>query len=199
MVSVVIIAGTPGVGKTAVGRRIAKVLDGVFIDIPEFTKKNNLYEYYDRGLGTYVVDERKLEKKINETIKGLGYNRVVLASHIIPKIEVAHEVKVVVIRLNPLLLIKRLKRRRYSSRKIVANVESEFIGVVYNDAVKIYGVEKVIQVDSTCLNIADTVGKILRFLKKGQSDDVDWLTTLSDYEIDKLLKFLTIKTTNKRR
>ncbi|HIQ29646.1 MAG TPA: AAA family ATPase [Candidatus Caldiarchaeum subterraneum] len=190
---VVIIAGTPGVGKTTVGRRVAKALDAEFIDVPELVRRGRLYEYYDRSLRTYVVDEKRLEEGVNEAITALGRGCVVVASHIIPKIKPIHDVRVVVIRLNPLSLIKRLERRGYPRRKIIANTEAEFIGVVYSEAVRLYGVDRVIQLDATGLNPADTVSKVLKTLKGLEGDHIDWLSSLSEHDIEKLIRFLSKK------
>ena len=182
---VVVVAGTPGVGKTTVGRLLAKAIGAEFIDVPELVKTHRVYEYYDRKSRAYVVDVRKLEKVLNQLIERSGKDRVVIASHIIPRINGRRKrVKVVVLRLNPLRLIQRLSRRGYPRRKAIANAEAEFTAVVYSDALKLYTRRRLMQIDTTGKSPRAVVKRILENL----SDEVDWMSSLREDELNRLLR-----------
>ena len=192
--TVIIIAGTPGVGKTTVGKTLAKLLDGDFIDLPEFVRTNRMYEYYDRSSRSYIVKMTKVEKMMTEYIKHLKKEKVIIASHLIPKIKGrGYDVKVITLRLNPLYLIRRLRRRQYSKKKLAENVEAEFLGIVHNEATETYGRSKVTQVDITGLPFKEASRKVIDYLHNNLSDDVDWLVTLSNEDVNKLLRILSAK------
>src|SRR3989338_4836918 len=67
---VIIVTGTPGTGKTAVAKRIAKEKGYKYVDVKKIIEENKLKEKYDKKRQTYDVDVKKLNiiliKKISE-------------------------------------------------------------------------------------------------------------------------------------
>ncbi|MEM2947844.1 MAG: AAA family ATPase, partial [Candidatus Bathyarchaeia archaeon] len=62
---VILITGTPCVGKTSVARLLAARLDAVYVNLTEFAAKNNLVIGADeRRGGSLIVDERRLKKGV---------------------------------------------------------------------------------------------------------------------------------------
>ncbi|MEM2986820.1 MAG: AAA family ATPase, partial [Nitrososphaerota archaeon] len=146
MRNIILLTGTPGSGKTLIGERLAKNLKGLFIDIPTLVKKKKLFSYYDRKYKSYIVNLRKLRKELNK-IYVMEEKKIVISSHFplyIPKEKLC---KVIVLRCNPLILIKRLKKRNYPYRKIRDNIISELIDLIYYEAIKYYGKKMVFQLD----------------------------------------------------
>ncbi|MEM1946016.1 MAG: AAA family ATPase, partial [Candidatus Caldarchaeum sp.] len=112
----------------------------------------------------------------------------VLSSHIVVP-GLGRCEKCIVLRLNPLVLWRRLERRGYSRQKIRENVEAEFVGAVLSDAVTTLGTRKVFQINTTEKNREQIVTLCLRIVRgESKGDSVDWLTDLTERQTSRLLR-----------
>jgi len=180
------VTGTPGVGKTATGRELAKRLGIGFIDLPEYVSMNNLYKERLED-GTMVVESRRLAQHLSKHVKG----DTVIAGHITVKVR-GHETRCVVLRLNPLQLRERLEERGYSVEKVAENVEAEFLGVVYLDALRVFGKNRVSQIDVTGKEASDVVNRCVDVLEgRDAGDDVEWMSRLDEAAVSQLLRYLS--------
>jgi broad-specificity NMP kinase len=72
--------------------------------------------------------------------------------------------------------------------KVLENVEAEFVGAVYSDAVRAFGRRNVFQLDVTGIRANAAAGKCLRILEGDWGgDDVDWLSDLPKKQMERLL------------
>ncbi|MEM1574748.1 MAG: adenylate kinase family protein [Nitrososphaerota archaeon] len=194
MYNVILLTGTPGSGKTLIGEKLAKNLEGVFIDIPTLVKKKKLFSYYDRKYRSYIVNLRKLREELNKIYK-MEERKIVISSHFpiyIPKEKLC---KVIVLRCNPLILIKRLKKRKYPYKKIRDNIVSELIDLIYYEAIKYYGKKIVFQLDVSNKKISEILKEIsLILLKNGKQNTIDWISSLEKMgKLDFILKYIERK------
>lgn len=84
----------------------------------------------------------------------------------------------IVLRLDPQVLEKRLKQRRYPPVKIKSNVESEILGYVTVDAVNLFGEERVNEIDVTGLTPEETLKLVLSIIEgveRRRPGKIDWL------------------------
>lgn len=90
---------------------------------------------------------------------------------------------VFVLRRDPSDLKVKLEERGYGEKKVQENIASEALDVCLSNAVEIYGVEKVDEIDMTGMNVEDAVKDILQILG-GQMPmnvgKVDWLGKLEE-------------------
>ncbi|MEM1943234.1 MAG: adenylate kinase family protein [Candidatus Caldarchaeum sp.] len=180
------ISGSPGVGKTTVGRMVAAKLGYDFVDVPSLIRGEKLVESFDEVRQAWTVDPEALSKHLVRSI----VDDCVLASHIVLPLK-KRRAKCIVLRLNPLVLKRRLERRGYSLKKVSENVEAEFVGVVYHEAVAALGWRRVYQLDTTGMGVKATAGKCLKVLDGVHGgDEVDWLSSLPENQLEKLLSFL---------
>ncbi|MEM2083717.1 MAG: adenylate kinase family protein [Nitrososphaerota archaeon] len=191
MRNIILLTGTPGSGKTLIGERLAKNLKGLFIDIPTLVKKKKLFSYYDRKYKSYIVNLRKLRKELNK-IYVMEEKKIVISSHFplyIPKEKLC---KVIVLRCNPLILIKRLKKRNYPYRKIRDNIISELIDLIYYEAIKYYGKKMVFQLDVSNKKINDILKEIsLILLKSNKQYTIDWIAFLEKMgKLNSILEYI---------
>lgn len=118
---IISISGTPGTGKTSVAEILAKKLKANLINIKEMMRKNEIRYSYDRKRKTSVIDERELQKAVSRKLQD-GYN--IIDSHL------SHLLKanrVFILRTNPIVLRRRLKKRGWAESKIKENVEAEIL------------------------------------------------------------------------
>jgi len=160
---IIAISGTPGVGKTYIAKKLAKVSDNrlEYFDLNKYIKDNKLYDSYDTKADTYDVDvkllkkiieptfrkeysrDNALDKKIRKTttiseltkiISNKKIDGVIIDSHL------SHYLKsdyCIIIRADIKILNKRLKERKYSKTKIQDNIESEIFEVCLDEARKL--------------------------------------------------------------
>ncbi|MDW7978740.1 MAG: adenylate kinase family protein [Candidatus Caldarchaeum sp.] len=180
------VAGSPGVGKSTVGRRLARSISFEFIDLPKLLTTEGLVESYDEVRDAWTVNPKEVSKLIPRRVRG----DCVLSSHFVAPVKGA-AVKCIVLRVNPLALTTRLKRRGYSSPKTAENVEAEFLGVVYSEAVSSLGRRRVFQLNTSGKKVEHIVDRCVKIVKGfDEGDRVDWLTQLPEDELEKLLSFI---------
>ncbi len=170
------LSGTPGTGKSLIGRRVSRMLDMEVVELSDFVVENRLYVGYDDVRGSFVVDEGRLREHLERLIveKGrilvIGHYSEVVPDHLLDK--------VVVLRLNPAELYKRLTERGWPPEKIVENVEAELLGVCTSNALSEHPSEKVCEVDVSGKSIEEAsreVADVIAGLKPCKTY-VDWLS-----------------------
>jgi len=172
---VVAVSGTPGTGKSVFARALAKKLGAELVDLNALIKKRKIYR--KDADGTLIADPVKVRVEFARLIKSLRGSVVVegLLAHFLQPKFITH---VVVLRTKPSVLEKRLRRRKYSTKKVKDNVESEALSIILWEAVKIHGVKKVYKIDTTKLNAQTAVKLFLRALAGKISlrpGKIDWL------------------------
>jgi len=169
-----VITGNPGVGKHTIAKEVGNILNLPIIDINKVAKDFDLLEKSDE---TNDVDIIKLEKLLKDKIK----QPCIIVGHLAPYVLDSNQItKVIVLRKNPYDLIPVYEKRNYSKNKIKDNIGSEVLGIIFYDSVSRWG-QKTFQIDLTNQSIQESVKKVIGSIQgKIQSDEVDWLTTISE-------------------
>ncbi len=157
----IVITGTPGVGKTTIGKLFAKKYGLKYININKVAFDNNLVNKDGE-----ITDMKKLEDLLKKE------ENCVIEGHL--ACEMKLDDKIVVLRCDPLILKERLKERNYNKEKLLKNLESECLD--YCEILSLKNYKKVYQIDCTNKKIDDII-KILEkiyFEKKDYYDDVDF-------------------------
>jgi len=189
---ILVITGTPGVGKTFISNLLASKLEAERISIGELVEKENLHIGWDEERKTLIADLERLSRRIKEIIRNRRKTLIFeghYAVHVVPP-EKVH--LTFVLRRDPRKLEKTLKNRGYNPRKIRENLAAEILDVCLYDAVNMYGVEKVCEIDTSRKKPNEVVEMIILIMegkKKCQVGLVDWLGMLeNEGELDKYLE-----------
>jgi adenylate kinase len=192
---VIIITGTPGVGKTVVSKAIAIRLGATYVSLTEIAKEEKLVLGVDEERRTLIVDIKKISKLVKEIILRSQIDIVIdghYASDVVPSKLVS---QIFVLRRDPEELKAEFETRGYDDRKIAENVTSEVLDVCLVDAVEKYGIEKVDEIDVTKKRTEDVIEEILEIINgqiKPRLETVDWLSKLDkDGRLDKILPLLS--------
>jgi len=191
---VILVTGTPCVGKTSVARLLASKLDALYVNLTELAVRENLISGKDEERDSIIVDENRMRHKIREIIEGCDQNDIVIDGHyavsVVPKKRVTY---VFVLRRDPVELRKFMEQCGFSGRKLWENLASEILDVCLVDALNVHGKEKVCELDVTGKSVEEVISEILDVLgghKECQVGIVDWLGRL---ESERLLReFLKI-------
>jgi len=188
---IILVTGTPGVGKTAISRLLASKLNAAHIDLGELVKREKLASGIDKVRGSLIADIDKVSKRVQEIIENCDCNVIVdghYATDVVPSENVDF---VFVLRRNPDELKNIMEGRGLKGKKIRENLEAEILDVCLVDAVSTCGTEKVCEIDTSGIGIGEAAKDILLIMKgkkKCQVGVVDWLGKLEAE--DRLHNFL---------
>ncbi len=175
----IIVTGTPGVGKTALARSLAKETHSELLNLSELVKKERLHVGFDHSSQSYIIDEPRLSVWLNRYIAKHADTGVVFDTHSVGSFLPLRAGMIgLVLRLDPVLLYKRLRERKWAKRKAWENVESEIIDVSLYEASKYLGEENVYEIDTTRKTRSAVLGEALNILSSGRrwhSGRTNWL------------------------
>ncbi|MFP3985357.1 MAG: adenylate kinase family protein [Candidatus Bathyarchaeia archaeon] len=181
MKRVVVVTGTPGVGKSSVSNRLAARLGGVHVDLGDLVEREGLSCGLDEKRGTLIADLDRVSKRVEEFVSRCkGY--VVVDGHFAMNVVAAEKVFFAfVLRRDPDELRKALRLRGFVESKVAENVAAEVLDVCLFDAVEVYGREKVCEVDvsgKTVEAVVDEIACVVEDRRKCWLGVVDWLAKL---------------------
>jgi adenylate kinase len=193
MKRVILVTGTPCVGKTTVAQQLTAKLDALYIDLTEFAEKHRLTLGEDKKRKTIIIDEEKMRTKISETIDKTEKNNIIIDGHyayaVVPK---RYATRIFVLRRNPIELRKIMEKCGFSDAKLWENLASEILDVCLVEALREHDKEKVCELDVTGKTVENVTREILAILsdrKKCLVGCVDWLGMLEKKSIiDEYLK-----------
>jgi adenylate kinase len=180
---VLLITGTPGVGKTRVSKALTERLGGLYISLTDIVNGENLRLEVDTERDTVVADLHRLSDRVSNIISESSCDVVVdghYASEVVSSNVVSYAF---VLRIEPDKLRQRLRERGYSEGKVLENMASEVLDVCLFEAVAQYGVEKVDEIEVTHKDVDEVVEEIIEVLNgrtKAKSGKVDWLGKLEE-------------------
>ena len=179
---VILITGTPCVGKTTVARELATSLDALYVNLTELAKQHNLVLGEDRERHTTIVDEKKMRHKLTEMINSAEKTNIVIDGHYAAAVTPKNKVtRVFVLRRNPVELREFMVQCGFKNQKLWENLASEILDICLVEALQEIEEGKVCEVDMTEKTIGEVVGDILAILdnrKKCRTSGIDWLGML---------------------
>ena len=132
---IIIITGTPGTGKTVLAKKLANLLNFTYIDVNLIIKTNKLSLNYDKKRSTYIINTNKLNRILISLVKNTKKSLIIDShlSHYLPSKLVD---LCIVTKCDLKVLIKRLKKRKYSLNKIRENIDSEIFDICLNETIE---------------------------------------------------------------
>ena len=177
----IIVSGTPGTGKTVFAKTLADEIGAQYVSLANYATEHRLYSGVDRRRKTRIIDVRKTRAKICKLVGSASLPLIVDTHHpegIVPN----NAVRIVfVLRCDPSILARRLRKRKWSQEKIVENVISEILDYCFINARSYYANRKVTQLDTSRSSLKRSVSMAKNILAGGKPPTrrVDWLTKVS--------------------
>jgi adenylate kinase len=189
---VILITGTPAVGKTTLANKLAQKLNAQYINLTELTEQEHLAKTEDKQRETTVIDEAKMRRKLKTIIEKTETDLIIdghYAAAVTPKAQVT---KVFVLRRNPVELREFMKRRGYTQAKQDENLAAEILDVCLVEALRKQEKQKICELDITEKTADDTLSEVLNVLdgkKQCFVGAVDWMGLLERQgKLDEYLK-----------
>ena len=177
MKKAIFITGTPCTGKTTVSEALSEKLGCKLIKINDLAIENDFVLGIDEEKGYKVIDIPALNEKVSEIMVDSD-ELLIFEGHLSHLCQGADSV--IVLRVRPEILLKRLEAREYSESKIHENLEAEALGVCSAESYDLYS-DKVFELDITDLDIDGAVNLVEDVIENGgsypvgQVDFTDWL------------------------
>ncbi|KIV85548.1 hypothetical protein PV11_01230 [Exophiala sideris] len=182
----ILIAGTPGVGKTTTCNEILSLasqstppLNLKRLSINDIVKERSCHTGYDEELQTLIVDEDKLMDEVEKDISdGNGEGGWIIDWHSTAGFATRWVDLVVVLRCDETnILYDRLRSRGYKDEKVQENIDAEIFGVVTEEAKEAWDQEgQVVELKSVeAEDIEDNAERIIQWVQnwikdQGQKD-----------------------------
>ncbi len=187
MTKIIVISGTPGTGKTLLAKRLAEKLGACYVNLSNIVIGKKLYTEYDASRNTFVVDEERVREYLRKLAQKCKL--VVVDSHygeISPRELVD---RIIVLRLDPVELEKRLRKRGWNESKIKENIQAEILGVCTINALEEQGEDKVFEINVTGKSLEDIVREALDIVegRKKRREFIDWFSIKTFNELEKYL------------
>jgi adenylate kinase len=192
MKRVILITGTPCVGKTTVAKQLTKNLGADYINLTDYAKAHDLILGEDKERNTIIINEEKMRISLGKTIDASTNANIIMDGHyasiVTPN---RHVAKVFVLRRNPKELKIFMEKYGYANSKMWENLQAEIIDVCLGEAVEVHA-GRVCELDVTGRTVGEVVSEILDVLEKRKTctvGKVDWIGTLEQEGIlDEYLK-----------
>lgn len=190
---VILVTGTPCVGKTSVSQALSTKLEASYVNLTDLANSRKLISGEDKKRKTLIIDESKMRKELSKIIKETDDRDLVIDGHycvnVVPKKLVAY---VFVLRRDPVELRKLMEQRGFSDPKLWENLASEILDVCLVDALNAQGKGKVCELDTSSKPVEEIVDEILAILesrRKCRVGVVDWIGKLENEGLlDELLR-----------
>lgn len=144
-VGAIVVLGAPGSGKTTVAKALSERLRCDYLNISSLALERGYIIERDFERDSYVLDEGKIRDEISRILEEVPCLVLETVSpYSIPRERVS---LAVVVRCRPSLLLRRLRERGYSGRKIRENIEYEAIDGPLFDAMEIANEDRIVEVD----------------------------------------------------
>jgi adenylate kinase len=181
MKRVILITGTPAVGKTTTAKALAAKLGAEYINLTDFAKTHNLTLGEDAERCTLIVDDEKIQIKLKEAIDASENSNIIIDGHyaaaVTPQEYVA---QVFVLRRNPKELKVLMEKKGYIGSKMWENLQAEIIDVCLGEAVEVHA-GRVCELDVTRKTTEQIVSDIVDVLEKRKTcivGTIDWMGLL---------------------
>ena len=181
MKRIIIVTGTPCVGKTSVSKKLAVKLDALHVDLAELVKREKLYCGIDKERNSIIADLDKVSQRIKEVIQEAKGDVIIDGHYAVHVVNPKTVDFVFVLRKDPRRLKALMERRGYSGKKLWENLEAEILDVCLMEAIDVCGKGKVCEIDTTDMSIDETVDEVLKVIngeRKCGVGIVDWLGKL---------------------
>ncbi len=170
-----LVCGTPGTGKTTVGLSLS-YHSFHFFNLNTLAYYTNSFLGYDKIRDSYIINPKKIKEKINKVF--LIFNKFIIDSHIIDYFPDKFDI-VIILRYDPILLYKRLRKKyKKNYKKILENIEAEFLNIISIDCEKKFKKSKKLEIENTRIKVVEKIiSNILRnsLLINEYRKKINWL------------------------
>ncbi|KAM9821310.1 adenylate kinase isoenzyme 6 isoform X2 [Syngnathus typhle] len=164
----ILITGTPGVGKTTLGKELAQQTGLTYVNIGVLAQEGDLYDGYDQEYQCPILDEDRVVDELDEKMTHGG---VIVDYHGCDLFPERWFHVVFVLRTDNTHLYTRLESRGYTGKKLQDNMQCEIFQTIYEEASEAYKKELIHQLPSnTPDDLESNLEQIVQWTKQWIKD-----------------------------
>ncbi|NXR06740.1 KAD6 kinase, partial [Semnornis frantzii] len=176
--------GTPGVGKTTLGKELGSRAGMTYINIGDMAKEGELYEGFDEEYDCPILDEDRASPTLKPTIfllqlcvideleDKMSEGGVIVDYHGCEFFPERWFHIVFVLRTETSFLYERLEKRGYTGKKLQDNIQCEIFQTLYEEAMLSYRKEIVHQLPSnTPEDVERNLDQIMQWIEQWMKDN----------------------------
>ncbi|CAG01320.1 unnamed protein product, partial [Tetraodon nigroviridis] len=134
----ILLTGTPGVGKTTLGKELAQRTGLVYVNVGDLAQEGQLYDGYDDEYKCPILDEDRVVDELEDKMTEGG---VIVDYHGCDFFPQRWFDIVFVLRTDNTQLYTRLESRGYTGKKLEHNLQCEIFQMIYEEAMDAYSHE----------------------------------------------------------
>jgi|TARA_B100001971_G_C18150129_1_gene515349 adenylate kinase len=158
---IIALTGTPGTGKTTISKILSKKLNFRYISLTDIITPE-IIEYHDKVRKCYEIDVGKLRVIVKEKLQ----NNTIIEGHFSHLLKLSNII--IILRTDPNILKKRLKKRGYDDDKIKENLEVEALDVCLIESLEYDS--NVYEID-TSIKSKNVVGMDIELILNGKGEE----------------------------
>ncbi|XP_006762448.1 PREDICTED: adenylate kinase isoenzyme 6 isoform X3 [Myotis davidii] len=161
--------GTPGVGKTTLGKELAARSGLKYVNVGDLAREGQLYDGYDEEYDCPILDE---DRVVDELENQMSEGGVIIDYHGCDFFPERWFHIVVVLKTENSILYKRLETRGYNEKKLKDNVQCEIFQILYEEALASYSEDIVHQLPSDKPeDLENNIDQILKWIEQWVKDN----------------------------
>ncbi|XP_006762446.1 PREDICTED: adenylate kinase isoenzyme 6 isoform X1 [Myotis davidii] len=163
------LTGTPGVGKTTLGKELAARSGLKYVNVGDLAREGQLYDGYDEEYDCPILDE---DRVVDELENQMSEGGVIIDYHGCDFFPERWFHIVVVLKTENSILYKRLETRGYNEKKLKDNVQCEIFQILYEEALASYSEDIVHQLPSDKPeDLENNIDQILKWIEQWVKDN----------------------------
>jgi len=183
IMSVIVIGGNPGTGKTMIAAELSEKLGLPVVQLGTIAEENGCIREHDAARSSNVIDEDCLVEAIHDLLYETDKD-FIIEGHYVDLVPSRKVKEIIILRTHPDILRERLLKRGYDKAKVNENVEAEVMGVCQMDAIFSFGEDAVYELDTTTMSVEECVTAIMEILgSKKKPEHIDWMDLLEEQGI----------------
>ncbi|MCW4005539.1 MAG: adenylate kinase family protein [Candidatus Bathyarchaeota archaeon] len=191
---VIVVTGTPAVGKTTLSKQLAEDLSARYVNLTELAKSERLLVGKDPDRDTQIIDEDKVRQKLAQLLQQTPNADFIVDGHYAAAVTPPDAVtQVLVLRRHPKELHAQMQQKGFSTQKIQENLTAEILDACLVEALAHQSKEKICELDLTGKNVEQSL-KAVHDVLAGKAPCVvgmiDWIAVLEkEGVVDEYLRF----------
>ena len=160
---------------------LAKQMAAEYLSLRDYILEHRLYKGIDRRRKSKIVNLVKTRTHLRNIIA--KRDSLIVDTHIPEGIVPGNSTRMVfVLRCDPQILERRLRRRKWTSEKVKENVMAEILDCCLIAAQSKYGKRKVVQLDTSRTSVKHSVLVARKIISRSKSftSSMDWLEKLEN-------------------